>query len=172
MPIDILHFKENKGFTLIELIVVIFLISIMLFFSIPRFEITIFSDDYKKASRWIIGKVHDLKDRAVGEQKTYILHINIDKSMFWVSYESMSEEEQQKAEQKAYRLPEEIKVLDVEYPDHIKISMGTADIYFYKKGYCDKAIIHLENDQKQISFLIEPFLYEVNIEEKYVELED
>jgi hypothetical protein len=85
----------------------------------------------------------------------------------------MPEEALQSAETNGYKLPEDIKLLDVEYPDQEKISVGQADIYFNEKGYSDKAIIHLENDDNEkFSFLIEPFLLRVRLYNGYTEFED
>ena len=149
---------QNNGFTLIELIAVIFLISLMLFFAIPRF----------KDSRWIMAKVLTLKERAVRDQKLYILHVNLDSNRLWMTNELMSEQELQDAAQNAYELPEDIQVLDVEYPYEEIISEGRADIHFYKRGYSDRAMIHVENnDNEQLSFLIEPFLSRIKVYEKY-----
>jgi prepilin-type N-terminal cleavage/methylation domain-containing protein len=164
---------QNNGFTLIELIVVISLISLMLFFAIPRFQDSVLSDNTKKVSRWIMAKVHTLKERAVREQKLYVLHVSLDSNRLWITNELMSEQELQNAAQSAYELPDDIKVLDVEYPDEEIISVGRADIYFYKRGYSERAMIHVENnDNEQLSFLIEPFLSKVKVYEKYVGFEN
>jgi prepilin-type N-terminal cleavage/methylation domain-containing protein len=168
-----LNFRRNNGFTLIELIVVISLISLMLFFAVPRFQVDVLSDHTKKASRWIMLQVHDLKEKAVHDQKRYVLHLSLDSNRLWVTSEIMSPEEIQSAEASGYELSDDIKLLDVEYPDKEKISAGQADIYFYKKGYSDKAIIHISNnDNEVLSFLIEPFLSRVRLYNKYIEFED
>jgi prepilin-type N-terminal cleavage/methylation domain-containing protein len=166
-------FRLNQGFTLIELIVVITLISLMLFFAIPRFQVDVLSDNTNKASRWIMLKVHSLKEKAVREQKLYVLHISLDSNRLWITSEIMSQEELQAAEANGYELSDDINLLDVEYPDEEKISVGRADIYFYKKGYSDKAIIHISNDDNERrSFLIEPFLSHVRLYDKYIGFED
>ena len=166
-------FRLNQGFTLIELIVVITLISLMLFFAIPRFQVDVLSDNTNKVSRWIMVKVHSLKEKAVSEQKLYVLHISLDSNRLWVTSEIMSQEELQAAEANGYELSDDINLLDVEYPDEEKISVGRADIYFYKKGYSDKAIIHISNDDNERrSFLIEPFLSRVRLYNKYIGFED
>jgi prepilin-type N-terminal cleavage/methylation domain-containing protein len=166
-------FRLNQGFTLIELIVVITLISLMLFFAIPRFQVDVLSDNTNKVSRWIMVKVHSLKEKAVREQKLYVLHISLDSNRLWVTSEIMSQEELQAAEANGYELSNDINLLDVEYPDEEKISVGRADIYFYKKGYSDKAIIHISNDDNERrSFLIEPFLSRVRLYNKYIGFED
>lgn len=164
---------QNNGFTLIELIVVISLIGLTLFFAIPRFKDSVLSDNTKKVSRWIVAKVHTLKAGAVRDQKLYILHINLDSNRLWMTNELMSEQELQNAAQNAYVLPDDIQVLDVEYPDEEIITEGQADIHFYKRGYSDKAMIHIENnDHEQLSFLIEPFLSRIKVYEKYEGFED
>ena len=140
-------FERIKGFTLIELIVVISLISIML--------------------------IPNIKERAAREQKRYILHVNLDSNKLWITHGAMLEEALQSAETNGYKLPEDIKLLDVEYPDQEKISVGQADIYFNEKGYSDKVIIHFENDDNEkFSFLIEPFLLRVRLYNSYAEFGD
>ena len=161
-------FERIKGFTLIELIVVISLISIMLFFAIPRFQSSVLSDSTKEVSRWILLKIPYIKESAAREQRRYILHVSLDSNKLWITHEAMLEEALQSAETNGYKLPEDIKLLDVEYPDQEKISAGQADIYFNEKGYSDKVIIHFENDDNEkFSFLIEPFLLRVRLYNSY-----
>ena len=166
-------FERIKGFTLIELVVFVALISIMLFLAIPRFQSDFFTDSTKKVSRWIMYKVPALKENAFRKQKKYVLHVGIDSEKLWITHEGMSDEELQDAEMDGYKLPDDIKLQDVEFPDEQVISAGRADIYFYEKGYSDKAIIHMvHDDDHRLSFLIEPFLPQVHLYNKYVGLED
>ena len=168
-----LNLRQNNGFTLIELIVVISLISLMFFFAIPRIQVDILSDNTRKVSQWIMLNISALKEKAVHDQKRYVLHLSLDSNRLWVSNDTMSAEELEDAAAIGYNLPEDIKLLDVEYPGKEKISVGQADIYFYKKGYSDKAIIHItNNDNKVLSFLIEPFLSRARLYNKYLEFED
>ena len=166
------HLKTAKGFTLIELIVVMALLGIMIAFSVPRLHGTIFLDDTKESSRWIIGKVQSLKESAIRNQKQCILHIDLDTGRAWDTDESMSADDLEKAALNAYAFPGGIRVMDVEFPIAGKIFSGRADIRFYKAGYTDKAMIHLQDDNQQLSFLIEPFLPQVKLFEKYATFED
>ena len=166
-------FKQIKGFTFIELIVVISLISIMLFLAIPRFQGNFLSDSTKDVSRWILLKIPYIKEKAAREQKRYILHVSFDSNKLWITHETMPQESLQSSEENGYKLPEDVKLLDVEYPDQEKISVGQADINFNEKGYSDKAIIHLENDDNEkFSFLIEPFLLRVRLYSSYAGFAD
>lgn len=157
-----------KGYTLIELVVVIALISTMLFFAMPRFRDSVLTDQVRKTSRWVITQTRHLKQQSVREKKDYILHVDMDADKFWISTPDMETEALEKAENEAYRLSEDMEIMDVEFPARGKISTGLADIYFYAKGYSDKALIHIQNDEdKQASFLIEPFLPQPKYTEDY-----
>ena len=160
--------KSSNGFTLLELIVVISLIGVMLVLAVPRFHETLFLDENKTGSRWIIGKIQALKEAAVRNQKRYTLHIDLDSERFWETDESMSPEAVEDAALNAASLPGGLKIIDIEYPIRGKISSGQADIAFYKIGYSDKVLIHVQDGQSQVSYLIEPFLSDVSRYETYV----
>ncbi len=167
------HVNKENGFTLIERIVVIVLISIFLTFAVPHFRTDFFINNTGKTCRWITAEIDTLRERAIRNQKTCTLHLGIDSGRFWVTDESMSEEAMEALEQKGYAIPADIKLLDVAYPDSEKIETGTAAINFYKKGYTDKALIHLEDaDNSLISLLVEPFLDNVKIYKRYAGFED
>ncbi len=159
--------RHRNGFTLLELIVVISLLGIMLVFTVPRFHETLFLDETKTGSRWIIGKIQALKEAAVRNQKHYTLHIDLDSERFWETDAAMSAEDLENASLNAGSLPSGLKIADIEYPIRGKISSGRADITFYKNGYSDKVLIHLQDGEEFISYLIEPFLSEVAQYETY-----
>ena len=160
--------KCNRGFTLVELAVVILLISITLIFAVPRLPESPFVDSTGKVARWIILNVRDLKARAVREQKLFTLHVGIDDGRFWITHEAMSEEEKEQAQENDYRLPERMRVADVEYPDASRIQSGQVDIAFHAKGYSDRVMLHIDDGEDRMSFQIEPFLSHVKVYERYV----
>ena len=167
-----INLRSNIGFTLIEIVTVLALISLTLLIAVPRIPNTLFTDETKKTSRWIITKVQVSKDRAAREQKRYALHLDISNKKMWISNDGMSDEERLAAVQKGFKLPLNIRIRDVEFPDNKIISIGQTEIYFYPKGYSDQAVIHLENKEQRISFRIEPFLSTVKLFEEYVSLQD
>jgi len=163
--------QNQYGFTLIELIVVMTLIGIMLFFAVPRFRQAVVSDSGKKAARHIMMQVPILKDKAVREQKRYELHIDLESGRVWATDETMSEEALSQAQENAFEAAPGIRFTDVEYPQTGKMGAGVAIIAFYKKGYSDKAMIHIEDEESEIrrSLLIEPFFSTVKLYETYKE---
>ena len=162
----------NKGMTLIEIMVVMILISLMLFFTIPNIQSWVFSGDSRDVTRWLTVKVKVLKENALIDQKTYILHINFDAEKFFITNEAMSEEEAAKAMENGFSLPETIRVADVEYPGGGIVTTGETEIYFYPRGYSDGAIIHVMTGENEYrSYIIEPFLNKLKTVEGYYRVE-
>lgn len=160
------------GFTLMELIVVMALLTIMLVFSVPRLHETLFLDESKTSSRWIISKIQALKEASVRNQSHYTLHFDLDTDHYWETDQSMSAEDLETAAMQTKPLPEGLKIADIEFPVRGKISSGRTDITFYKNGYSDKALIHVQDGEAYVSYLIEPFLFEVTRSETYADFEN
>ena len=163
---------QDSGFTLIELIVVVALLGLMLFFSLPRLQNNPFLDDSKKSARWLISKIQTLKESAIRDQKKYTLHFDLDNGTVWETHESMEPEDIEKAIFDSYALPEPLRIIDIEYPTAGKLNSGQAKIIFTKTGLTNKALVHLQDDDSYLSFLIEPFLSEVQFFDKYASFED
>jgi len=166
------HDRHPNGFTLLELIVVVSLLGIMLAFTIPRFHETLFLDDAKTGSRWIVGKIQALKEASIRNQKNYSLHIDLDSEKFWETDSAMPAEALENAALNAESLPDGLKITDIEYPMRGKINSGQTDITFYKNGYSDKAMIHVQDGEENESYLIEPFLSGVTRYEMYASFDN
>lgn len=157
----------NHGFTLIELIVVISLVSILLFFSIPRLDISLFKDRNRELSAWIILTVRSLKKASFREQQTFVLSLDIDNNRMWVALADAVDETPTENKES---LPRGFRLLGLAYPDQDRIITGVAKIRFYPKGYSDAALIHVEdNNNNRITYQVEPFLAHVKIHEGYLE---
>jgi len=163
----------HMGFTLIELTVVIALISIMFFVTLPRIKNDIFVDQTKKTSRWLLTSVRYLKEASIRDQLDHTLHVDMENGKFWVTYALMAEEMIEKSETDGLTLSDGIRILDVEFAGNRKMTNGVAQIQFYAKGYSDNAMIHVVNeDDRELSYHITPFLTRMKIIEDYVDLED
>ena len=159
--------RGEKGFTLIELIVVVSLISILLVFAAPRLDVSFFSDQERKLSAWMLLTVKTLKESAFKAQTITTLHVDLDNNRMWTSAGPVTEETPRENE---YALPAGHRLMDAQYPETDKITRGVAVVQFYPKGYSDKALIHIEDgDDNRTSYLIEPFLPHINISDTYLE---
>ena len=162
--------RPGQGFTLIEMMVVMLLISIVLAIAIPEFDGGAFQDPVKKLSRWMIITVRTLRSAAIQQQKTQGLVIDLSNRRMWTVNDAMNEESvQASASKKALSIPDAIQHIDVEFPQQERISSGTAEIRFYPSGYSDQVLIHLETDDEKLTYLVEPLLPKVKIFDEWIE---
>jgi Tfp pilus assembly protein FimT len=151
--------SESGGFTLVELIVVTCLLSLFLMFSIPRLQSVMPTNHLNATVRWMISTVSELKNIAVRDSRLYKLHLDMDHRLLWITHEAMTDAEFQVAKKSGFRLPSNVRILDVEIPDAGKASSGSAEIAFSSRGYSSKALIHLQGKGGgPVSLLIEPFM--------------
>lgn len=163
--------RRDTGFTLIELMVVMLLISIVLAVAIPRFEGGPFQDPTKKLSRWMISTVRNLRSTAIQKQTVQTLVIDLSHQRIWISQAGMSEEALSAAEDKAMTIDKSIQIRNVQYPDRDQLTYGAVEIHFYPQGFSDQALIQLETDDAQrLTFVIEPLLPKMKILEEWINL--
>jgi len=159
--------RAEAGFTFLELVVVMTILSLLFFFSLPSLESYIFTDPSKKVARLIASTVQDLKQRALADHKEYRLHIATDAGEIWVADAAMDEKASAEARKSGLTLPDD---MTVELPgfqgDNGKRS-SEAMLRFYPKGYSDGAEILLARDGRTLRLLIEPFLSKVEIAEDH-----
>lgn len=156
--------NNRSAFTLIELIVVITLISVMLFFTVPRLERTFFIKDPRRLSSWLLLNVKDLKSRAVKSQVEQVLYVDLDENKMWTGSANMDETAGAGSKPEGFSPPPGYRIIDVMFPRDVRVSSGTARIRFYPKGYSDRAVIHVETDEnRRVSYVIEPFLPQVTV---------
>ena len=103
-----------------------------------------------------IGDRH-LKQQSIREKKDYILHVDMDAHKLWISSPDMEEEALEKAEDEAFLLPENVEIMDVEYPD---------------RGIFLLSACGEQESERQVSFLIEPFLPQIKYLEEYSDFDD
>src|SRR4030042_2874753 len=75
--------ERDRGYTLIELSVVVLLIGMMLLFAVPRIRDTLLNDDLVAATRRFIGAAPELRGESGRGQTDYILQIDLTRPPFW-----------------------------------------------------------------------------------------
>ncbi len=168
---DRLLLSTDRGFTLIELMVVLALVALLLTVTVPRLADNPFSDDKRTASMWIASKTQVLRRQSLSQARDHALHIDMETGHLWTTHAAMRPEEFVTARQGGYVLPAGTLIKSVEFPNADLQTSGQAEILFYKKGYAQKAMILAEfEDGSHRSFLIEPFLPRVKIYEEPVRI--
>lgn len=160
----------DKGFTLVELMMVMLLITIVLAVAMPRFEGGVFEDPTNKLSRWMINNVRTLRSQAVQQQTIKTLVVDLDNHKLWVASDDMDPEATGAPGPKALVLPDDIRIVDLQFPASESITSGTAQINFYPAGFSDHALLHLENDAaERFCYHVQPLLPKVKFIQGWID---
>lgn len=166
-------FQDTRGYTLIELTVVIILIGLLMTLVVPRFQYSLLTDDLKAATRRMVGTVRQIRNDAIREQKTHNLHFDLESNRFWVDSLGMTGDERSMARGNATALPQTVRIQDVWIRGEGKQMTGEALIRCHKNGYLQQSVIHLgSRDGRQFTLVLRPFLGKVQVLEDYVDFEE
>lgn len=150
--------RPAAGFTLLELIIVIMLMSILLSFTIPAFQKG-GGDSPDDAARGLLHAVRKLKTAALIRQQVHRLHLDLDQSRIWVTREAKGNEGDAAPRQSEWALPGDIRIAHVRFQDNREVRSGRVEIAFYPQGYSDRAIVRLTNDGSEpTDLIVEAFL--------------
>ena len=162
--------KQNeRGYTLIELSVVVLLIGMMLFFAIPRVRDTVLNDDLKAATRQIVGAARELRNDAVRDQLDYILRLDLAEPGFWTYSADVTAEKQAEIRKAAIRFPNGIRIADVRQPPEPRKTDGEVVIRFSSRGYVSPTVVHLVKEDRTFTLVFNPFVQAVAVYEKSVD---
>ncbi|MBF0467508.1 MAG: type II secretion system protein [Desulfamplus sp.] len=164
----------KSGFTLLELIVVLAVIGTVLFITMPKFRTLTFGNNSNRQLNLLLNTVRDLKKRSISDDMDYILHLDSDRSVMWITSSDMPPEIMDKTREKGTPLPESLYLAGVDIygtPDHRR--QDEYRIIFSRYGYCDMALIHIRDRESmdELTVIIEPFLSDTKIIRKHISFE-
>ncbi len=148
-----------RGFTLLEVMVVLALAALTLVFTVPRLGLAPVTDPGLRAARWILTTVESLKRSAVVEQRVYTLHVDVPSNRLWVTREAEAGDRPAPAVGGGLELAGRARLLGAACPGSGQAAETGAAIRFFPQGHSDPATIDLTVDgDRRLSFRVEPFL--------------
>ena len=161
---------RSPGYTLIELVVVLVLLSLIFGITVPKFRQNLFSNSLDATSLRFIGLVQELRERAVSSQVSQVLHFDIRNNRIWFFAKNATEEEQEAARERAFELPADVRIENV-WTWRSGTFYEEGVILFSRKGYVEQSVIHLQSeDGRETSLELTPFLGSVKIHDGYVDI--
>jgi hypothetical protein len=152
-------------------VVVIVLLGLLFGLVLPQLRTSPLRDSLDSTALRLIGLVDDLRGQAVSDQVVYLLHLDIRGKRVWYHAADATEEDREVAENRAQRLPPDVKIEDVWSWSGGRL-YDEATILFSRKGYIEQAMIHLQaDDGRQVSLELTPFLGSVTIHDGYVDID-
>ncbi len=164
--------RNDKGFTLIELIVVCALIGILLVTGVPAFKHTLLSDPLGSSSRKMVGYIKEVRGKASRERKPYVIFINTSDNTYHHSEaDKQADIDEKEADRK---LEDGISFKSVWRRSKNGLIEGSGvELWVSKQGYMDETVIQLENDSsgEGMSLHIESFMSEISIIDGFYEVD-
>jgi general secretion pathway protein H len=163
---------DRNGFTLIELVVVMVLISTLTAFALPRIRSSLFTDQLTSAARRFIGLVAEVGADARAERAAVVLRYDPSSRRFTTAPAGKNLFDTPRRYPEV-QLADTVHVTDVSTVHGGRQSMGALAIEFSSLGYVDKTIVHFRDDDgRELSVVLSPFLGVTRVLDGYVSLEE
>ena len=192
--------QASRGFTLLEVMVVMVLLTMVTAFAMPGLRSALFSDQLKATARKLMGLVVETGQEAVRSQAEQTLHFDLENNQVWVSsakktvkgkdpdsiWDQTSVWDQKPVwdsdatappedteKRRILTIPDSVKVVDISSVAAGKRATGATVIRFSTKGYVDKTLIHLRDDEgRDMTLILSPFLAVTRFVDSYVDIDD
>jgi prepilin-type N-terminal cleavage/methylation domain-containing protein len=163
--------SNERGVTLVELSVVIFLLSIVAVFTLPRFS-GLGSRRLQSSANMLVGTVRYLANQAAANRQLLFLNYNFVEHTFWVT---AYDQEGNLAEVKSNLAGRKKLLPGVEFTDIVtlhagKVAEGEVFTQFFPNGLVETSTIHLRNNEgEEYTVLIHPVAGRATVYKGYVE---
>jgi prepilin-type N-terminal cleavage/methylation domain-containing protein len=145
--------NEPRGFTLVELAVVLMILAVVLGLVLPEVSSFLFRSDLKASSRRLAGAVSYTRSQAMLEGRLWELTLDLDTASFWATALDKEGSSSDLDTVKKRTLAGDVRFMDVKkLPDEM-IRAGRVVLHFHPKGLVEPAVIHLAGPGKQIQTL-------------------
>ncbi|WP_456384858.1 pilus assembly FimT family protein [Desulfolithobacter sp.] len=164
--------RPVSGFTLLELLLVMVFLAIMTVFAVPRLYTTMLTDPLKSSARRLVGLVAETSQKAVRSSQGLYLHLDLGEGRVWASVDKEGKNIPGNRDT-LIQLPGQVRIQDVVSVHGGRRSVGSTAIWFSRKGYVDKTLIHLQDqDGDQMTIMLSPFLSVTRVFVGYLDLDD
>lgn len=164
----------ERGFTLIELSIVVLFLSLIVLLAFPKFSSFTQRERFRSGLRVLSKEVERLRERAIRRRSPRQLHADLKTGRLWVT---------RLTEGEAFEEEEALRLLEESAPDGFTLhsvwterlglrSQGEAFIRFHPSGYVDRSILYLKDGKGAFhSLIINPFTGRARLKAGYVEVE-
>jgi prepilin-type N-terminal cleavage/methylation domain-containing protein len=162
----------HRGFTLLELTIVIFLLGFIFLLTFPNFRESIAPRDFKRAVLSLAGTLRYAQSQAATTKFKHRLNIDVRENAFWVTVEKEKgkfSRDPSSIGQPAY-LPQGVIFLDVYHAERGKVREGNTYVDFSPTGWAEECTIHLRKSEQEVfTIFIKPLGGKIEVEAGYLE---
>ncbi len=150
----------RRGFTLIELTVVLFIIGIFLSLAVPNINNFLFHSDLRSTARSLKAAVHVLRSKSIATGRYAVLCFDLDKRTYWGELEPeetrffMDGEQENEKIISERSLPDGIRIMDAMNIREDKIQSGRLRTILNPKGVIEETVLHLADRSGRVLTII------------------
>lgn len=159
--------NNQRAFTLMELCIVLFLLSLFAVISVPLFS-SVGENNLNHSARRLSGIVKYLYNEAALTATDYRLVVDIEEGLCTPQLRSEQGEWLDTDNRvRSYQLPTNVHIKEVWIDGKGSLNKGTATIDFAPQGWLPTTTFHLQQGDKQLSLHLLPFTGTAEVEEGY-----
>ena len=135
--------RQRRGFTLIELSIAVFIIAMVMAVALPSFVRSYNGAVLNETVRTFATTCQLARIQAVIQQRPAILHIDLNRQIFWVTQMLKTDDESAGSEQtlKSFELPKRVMLISAERLDTPARQGKLVEATFYPNGTCDSVTV-------------------------------
>jgi type II secretion system protein H len=160
-----------KGFTLIELTVVIVILGIMLALIIPRLG-ELGEANLKQSARHLSGMIRFLKDESQARKAVFRLRFDVREGRYWTEVTTLISEQAVEFKRYSSEMGSEGSLSGQTTFRDVKVSSHPDDPYilFTPDGWVEQAYIYLrDGSNRDFTLIVRPLTGDTELREGYVE---
>jgi prepilin-type N-terminal cleavage/methylation domain-containing protein len=163
--------SHSKGFTLIELTIVIVVLGVMLSLIIPRLG-ELGEANLKRSARHLTGMIRFLRDEAQARKTVYRLRFDIPEGRYWAEVMTLTTDQAVEFKRLQSEMGSDGRLAGQTTFRDVRVASHPEDRYiqFTPDGWVENADIHLRDGaDKDFTMLVKPLMGTTELREGYVE---
>ncbi len=161
--------RLDRGFTLVELLVILILIGLILSLAVPRFSGFGEKEQLRAATRVLASQILEAQSQAITKARAWYLCLDLEKGDSWISTERADRDDEEGSRAGVVHLPQGLEFRDVIDQEE---SMVTREVFcfgFWPNGGNESGVVHLKNSlDEDMTLFIRPFLGLTEISQGYL----
>lgn len=171
LPKSEIRKPQSKGFTLIELTIVIVILGVVLSLIIPRLG-ELGEANVKRSARHLTGMIRFLRDEAQARKAVYRLRFDVPEGHYWAEVQTLTTEQAVEFKRFQSEMGADGHLSGQTTFRDVRVSSHPDDpfIQFTPDGWVENTDIHLRDGAgKDFTLLVKPLMGETELREGYVE---
>jgi prepilin-type N-terminal cleavage/methylation domain-containing protein len=167
---------SRKGFTLLELTLVLFLIGLILSLTMPRLENFLFQSDLKEVARSLKSTVYTLRSQSISKNIYTTLHFDLDNNLYYGTRGDLLKDLDVSGERSPMvlpkKLPQGVRFLDASNISTPRKQLGVLSSTFNPKGVFEETVLHIaDRHQNVMTIIINAYTGGFMLYDEYVTVE-